>query len=159
MKKPTLFKRCRNWLAGGTLVCGIIALLLLNNSSSMLAQDGPAAAPDSTALFDAPTYSSPIALSADKNHIWVVNPDAANVSVIRTDTNRFRQHAMRPTMLPGRRRGRRISSISSITSGPKCRPPRSRRKPSCVHSRTSRSEPRSRRSSALPMRSVSISIS
>jgi len=78
MRKPPLLKRCRNWVAGGTLVCGIIALLLLNNSSAMLAQDAPA----SVTAFDTPTTSSPISLSADKNHIWVVNPDDGSVSVI-----------------------------------------------------------------------------
>ena len=56
-------------------------------------------------------------------------------------------------------RGRRISGISFVMSGPNCRLPRSRRRSSCVRSRTSRSERRSRRSSARPTLSVWISIS
>src|SRR5262249_51038765 len=36
---------------------------------------------------DKPTYSSPIALSADDRLIWVVNPGDDSVSVIRTDNN------------------------------------------------------------------------
>ncbi|MFN8490682.1 MAG: hypothetical protein U0350_24035 [Caldilineaceae bacterium] len=81
MRKPPLLNRCRNWVAGGTLICGIIALLLLNNASAMLAQD-TVAAPTSITAFDTPTTSSPISLSADKNHIWVVNPDDGSVSVL-----------------------------------------------------------------------------
>jgi YVTN family beta-propeller protein len=37
--------------------------------------------------FSAPTYSSPITLSADGRYVWVVNPGADSVSVIRTKTN------------------------------------------------------------------------
>jgi len=40
-----------------------------------------------SAHFDKPTYSSPIAMSADNRLVWVVNPDDDSVSVIRTDTN------------------------------------------------------------------------
>ena len=35
-----------------------------------------------------PTYSSPIAMSADSKLVWSVNPDDDSVSVIRTDQNR-----------------------------------------------------------------------
>lgn len=38
-----------------------------------------------TAVFNRPTYSSPIAISADDKLVWVVNPDNDSVSVIRTD--------------------------------------------------------------------------
>ena len=81
MNKAQFARRCRNWLAGGTLVCGLVAVLVLNTVASMNAQDAPAAGFAVTA-FDTPTYSSPIAMSADKNHIWVVNPDDDSVSVI-----------------------------------------------------------------------------
>ncbi len=37
--------------------------------------------------FSGPTYSSPIALSADGRYVWSVNPGADTVSVIRTNTN------------------------------------------------------------------------
>ena len=70
--------------------------------------------------------------------------------------NRRRQRAMHPAVPPAR--GRRISGISFVMSGPNCRLPRSRRRSSCVRSRTSRSERRSRRSSARPTLSVWISI-
>jgi YVTN family beta-propeller protein len=39
------------------------------------------------AVFNRPTYSSPIAISQDNNLVWVVNPEDDSVSVIRTDTN------------------------------------------------------------------------
>ena len=35
-----------------------------------------------------PTYSSPIAMSADGKLVWSVNPDDDSVSVIRTDQNK-----------------------------------------------------------------------
>ena len=38
-------------------------------------------------MFTQPTYSSPIALSADNQLVWSVNPDDNSVSVVRTDTN------------------------------------------------------------------------
>src|SRR4051794_40375890 len=82
MRNVPLMKRCRDWLVGGSLVCGLIVTLLLNNSSIMQAQDNVAAAPNSVMAFDAATYSSPIAMSADKSQIWVVNPDDGSVSVI-----------------------------------------------------------------------------
>src|SRR5688572_6112690 len=37
--------------------------------------------------FSAPTYSSPITLSADGRFVWSVNPGADTVSVISTRTN------------------------------------------------------------------------
>jgi YVTN family beta-propeller protein len=55
-----------------------------------ITQAARAAPPQSTSLatFDGPTYSSPIALDAAKNLIWVVNPDDDSVSVIGDlDTN------------------------------------------------------------------------
>ncbi|MBV8135841.1 MAG: beta-propeller fold lactonase family protein [Deltaproteobacteria bacterium] len=39
------------------------------------------------ATFAHPTYSSPIAISADNKLVWSVNPNDNSVSVIRTDTN------------------------------------------------------------------------
>jgi DNA-binding beta-propeller fold protein YncE/cytochrome c peroxidase len=52
----------------------------------------PAAAPAASAggksgTFDHPTYSSPIAISADNTLVWAVNPADNSVTVIRTDTN------------------------------------------------------------------------
>jgi YVTN family beta-propeller protein len=46
----------------------------------------PASAPAAT--FSAPTYSSPITMSADGRLIWVVNPGGDNVAVISTRSNR-----------------------------------------------------------------------
>ena len=43
--------------------------------------------PAQAAVFNQPMNSSPIALSADQQFVWVVNPRDDSVSVIRTDTN------------------------------------------------------------------------
>ena len=43
--------------------------------------------PAQAAVFNQPMNSSPIALSADQQFVWVVNPRDNSVSVIRTDTN------------------------------------------------------------------------
>lgn len=42
---------------------------------------------DTATSFSRPTYSSPIAMSADNKLVWSVNPADDSVSVIRTDTN------------------------------------------------------------------------
>jgi YVTN family beta-propeller protein len=66
---------------GGTarriLGAGLVALALFLTVSS---------AADAR-RFSGPTYSSPIALSADGRYVWSVNPGADTVSVIRTSTN------------------------------------------------------------------------
>ncbi|HYN52863.1 MAG TPA: beta-propeller fold lactonase family protein, partial [Thermoleophilaceae bacterium] len=46
------------------------------------------AAPASARTFSAPTYSSPITMSADGRLIWVVNPGGDNVAVISARRNR-----------------------------------------------------------------------
>ena len=46
------------------------------------------APPASARRYSAPTYSSPISLSADGKWVWSVNPGAGNVSVIYTKTNK-----------------------------------------------------------------------
>jgi YVTN family beta-propeller protein len=46
------------------------------------------AAPASARTFSAPTYSSPITMSADGRLIWVVNPGGDNVAVISAKRNR-----------------------------------------------------------------------
>jgi YVTN family beta-propeller protein len=61
-------------------VVGIGAFLLL------LGLVVPSAA--SARTFSAPTYSSPITLSADGRVLWVVNPGGDNVVVISTSSNR-----------------------------------------------------------------------
>ena len=54
------------WIWGGGLALAALTA----------AAGGAAAAdePDDGAVFDRPTYSSPIALSADDRLVWVVNP-------------------------------------------------------------------------------------
>lgn len=78
-----LFKRRRLWLAGGLLGYALLVLALVasRNVNAATAGLAPSTAPG-IAAFDGPTNSSPIALSADKSHIWVVNPDDDSVSVI-----------------------------------------------------------------------------
>ena len=46
------------------------------------------AAPTAARTFSAPTYSSPITMSADGKLIWVVNPGGDNVAVIGAKSNR-----------------------------------------------------------------------
>lgn len=64
-------------------------LLLAAAAGAASAQTGPEAAADAAAAaaFNRPTYSSPIALSADDRLAWSVNPADGSVAVIRTDTN------------------------------------------------------------------------
>ena len=78
-----LFKRRRLWVIGGLLGYALLALALVASRNADAATAGLAPmTPIGTAAFDAPTTSSPIALNADKSHIWVVNPDDDSVSVI-----------------------------------------------------------------------------
>jgi cytochrome c peroxidase len=62
------------------LACAVAALFVPR--SLVRAQEGGEVAPTAIENFDRPTYSSPIALSADKNLLWVVNPDDDSVSVL-----------------------------------------------------------------------------
>jgi DNA-binding beta-propeller fold protein YncE/cytochrome c peroxidase len=74
-----LLESQRHWFGLIVLVSGII--LGISSSSSVphvLAQEGDIGA----TAFDTPTYSSPIAMDALKNLIWVVNPDDDSISVI-----------------------------------------------------------------------------
>jgi YVTN family beta-propeller protein len=71
-------------------VCGLLAYSLL--VLALAALQGffartEVAYGQTLAVFDRPTTSSPITLSADNSLLWVVNPDDDSVSVIRTDTN------------------------------------------------------------------------
>jgi DNA-binding beta-propeller fold protein YncE len=68
-------------LLTGVLVLATIVAPLLTASPVSLAQEAPAA-PEGGPVFDTPTTSSPITLSADKNFIWSVNPDDGSVSVL-----------------------------------------------------------------------------
>ena len=65
-------------LAGRALMRLALVALAASGHASTWAQDGPVQAED----FSVTSYSGPIVLSADKNHIWVVNPDNDTVSVI-----------------------------------------------------------------------------
>ena len=53
---------------------------------SVAAAAEPAAQPAEERVFTQPTYSSPIALSADNRLLWSVNPRDDSVSIVRTDT-------------------------------------------------------------------------
>jgi YVTN family beta-propeller protein len=61
-------------------VAAVAALCLLPPAGSAAATKAP--------VFDAPTTSSPIAISRDGKLVWSVNPGANTVSVIRSDTNK-----------------------------------------------------------------------
>ena len=77
----------RGWVIGALF--GYIALVLAfvvargADASVRKMADGQGLA----AVFNQPTYSSPITMSANNQLVWVVNPDDHSVSVIRTDTN------------------------------------------------------------------------
>ena len=91
-------KRRRTWVIG--MLAGYAALALAFSAAqragaSQVANTAGAIGP---AAFTEPTYSSPIALSADKNQLWVVNPDSDSVSVI--DVSSANAHVWNPQFLP-----------------------------------------------------------
>jgi YVTN family beta-propeller protein len=67
---------------------GRLARRLIVGSSALLVLLAVFAVPAEARRYSAPTYSSPIALSADGKWVWSVNPGAGNVSVIYTRTNK-----------------------------------------------------------------------
>lgn len=67
-------------LLWGVILCAALASLWAMTAHR--ASNAQAAALADAAAFDTPTYSSPIALSATKQQIWVVNPDDDSVSVL-----------------------------------------------------------------------------
>ncbi|MBI5564324.1 MAG: beta-propeller fold lactonase family protein, partial [Chloroflexi bacterium] len=71
----------RAGLAAGAIGVALIATTVV---SAITNSDRPL---QPAAVFTEPTNSSPIALTADKNFVWSVNPDDDSVSVIRTDTD------------------------------------------------------------------------
>src|SRR5215211_6010465 len=79
-------KRRRNWVIG--MLIGYAALVLAFNTAQRAgaSQASNAAGAIGPAAFTEPTYSSPIALSADKNQLWVVNPDSDTVSVFNVSS-------------------------------------------------------------------------
>ncbi|MFN8445211.1 MAG: beta-propeller fold lactonase family protein [Caldilineaceae bacterium] len=56
--------------------------LALGIGSTLWAQEDSSQTLDAPLAFDQPTYSSPLALDANKNLLWVVNPDDDKVTVI-----------------------------------------------------------------------------
>lgn len=76
-------RRRLGWVASAFLCYLLVSLVFVTVRSTFTA----AQEVDSAAAFNKPTYSSPIAISADNRLVWSVNPDADTVSVIRTDSN------------------------------------------------------------------------
>jgi YVTN family beta-propeller protein len=69
----------RGWVFSSVLCYFLIALLFVVVQSTLTKAQ--------SVSFNRATYSSPIALSANNQLVWSVNPDDDSVSVIRTDTN------------------------------------------------------------------------
>jgi YVTN family beta-propeller protein len=80
------FRKKYGWFFGGFLIYVLVALLLVAIPGAMMAVKA-----QSGSVFNRPTYSSPIAMSADNSLVWSVNPEDDSVSVIRTDTNELVQ--------------------------------------------------------------------
>ena len=76
------FRKRRFWLIGSLLGYAALALAFSAARSASATQPTNTAGAIGVAAFTEPTTSSPIALSADKKQLWVVNPDSDNVSVI-----------------------------------------------------------------------------
>jgi YVTN family beta-propeller protein len=82
-----LLRNSRSWIIGGLF--GYV-LLALGFSTLQHAGAAPPNAPVPAigiTAFTQPTTSSPIAMSEDNNHIWVVNPDNDTVSIINAQTD------------------------------------------------------------------------
>ncbi len=77
----------RAWIIGALLGYVLLSVGFSTIQSAGAAQpNAPIPAAVITA-FTEPTTSSPIAMSEDKNHIWVVNPDNDTVSIINANTD------------------------------------------------------------------------
>lgn len=70
----------KRWLNVG-LSAVVLLALLFGAYRGIWAQETPNAT-EATIAFDRPAYSSPIAIDANKNLIWLVNPDDDKVTVI-----------------------------------------------------------------------------
>ena len=70
------------WMARGAVLLAALAA-----AGAAAAAEPAAEPPAKRAVFQQPTYSSPIALSADNRLLWSVNPGDDSVSVLRTDNN------------------------------------------------------------------------
>ncbi|MEZ4676107.1 MAG: YncE family protein [Caldilineaceae bacterium] len=79
MSTPRPFGRAHPKLWVGVLAGLLFVALPALFTLSTRAEEG---ATVGVAAFDTPLHSSPIALSANKQHLWVVNPDDDSVSVI-----------------------------------------------------------------------------
>src|SRR5262249_51437034 len=75
-----LLKGRRGWMIGAFI--GYAALALALSAARSAGASTLAVGGGGLADFSQPTYSSPIAMTADNSRIWVVNPDDDSVSVI-----------------------------------------------------------------------------
>ena len=81
-------RRVGLWRRKSGAMAAVVAALMAGVGSLVAAAPELAAQQAAkSAVFTQPTYSSPIALSADNQLVWSVNPDDNSVSVVRTDTN------------------------------------------------------------------------
>jgi YVTN family beta-propeller protein len=77
----SVLRKRPGWIVGLLLGYAVLALAFSAVRSAEATRGPNSAGAIGIAAFTEPTYSSPIALSADKNQLWVVNPDADTVSV------------------------------------------------------------------------------
>ena len=77
-------QRCRRT---SSIAAAMVGLVTGSCSLIVAAPELAAQQAAKNVVFTQPTYSSPIALSADNQLVWSVNPDDNSVSVVRTDTN------------------------------------------------------------------------
>ena len=77
-------RRCRRTSSIAAAIVGLVAGL---GSLTVAAPELAAQQAAKNVVFTQPTYSSPIALSADNRLVWSVNPDDNSVSIVRTDNN------------------------------------------------------------------------
>ena len=82
-KPPSRLHPKIGWgLLAGLLVIALAVIFTMSTQVESTRAEEALGVDLAPTVFNEPTYSSPITLSANNQHVWVVNPDDDSVSVI-----------------------------------------------------------------------------